>query len=522
MGWQDAPVVGDKPAVTGGWQSAPVVDVAPTAEPKKPHSYKDELAGYLESIKRGGSLAVKTLNDSVYGAATIPVDFAMGAKDLIAGTQTKSAGERYKEWSDETIAPAKNVSESLVSGLTAAAIPTKYLTLAKTLIGRMGQGAGMGMAYGLSQPGSGEDRLASGAAGAAVGGSVPALASALASGGKAVRNTWDSVRRSDAGIKRLIGNHYDRILSEDAKAAVIPALRNAKDIIPGGGVTAAEAVSHVPEGAAIRGQQKITAATPGKPVEQFNTLMQGSKPAAITAAEAEREAITAPMRDAAFAAINRPVNNRRILARIDSLRKDPNNARSDVTSALSSWYDDLKGVRDPKALYSIRKEISDALRGKYFDSPNSGKRYTGKELRQIQGFIDDEIKTAGAGKAWDDYLAEFSKRSKDIEAFKARSEEMYKPAQSVNLAGSGNVAEESGIRAPPFIDRNVTIANWLGKMLRGKTEPNIDAEMARQFLNPTALADQLDKQPAMSKALSDFLKKKGIIVPAAIAAQELQ
>ena len=609
-----------------------VFDDAPPLPAKKPHSFKDELSGYADSLGRGLSLAMKGTNDLVYGAASTVPDFAIGAKNLVTGTNTRGAGEAYKEWSDKTIAPPANGGEMLAYSAPSLLAPpiTKGMATAQSLLGRMGQGAGLGAIYGLAQPGNGEDRLQAGVTGAAVGGTIPAVGSAASTIGSAGRRTWDSVFRSDKGIDRLIRDHINNIMTKDAQQAVIPALRNPKQPISDPTVTVAEAVSHIPQGAALREQQRITAATKGKSAEDFNVLMGQSKPAVLAEAIAERTRVTKPMREGSLGRANqlqgeidalqkeiadlgsRKTTNEVTKYRFDSLahtmesqaqdvspvrgiprvpgRYTPHQAVADdakvasgevqtriqelsdklgtakkeltaiystgvkpldagavrdaafklrltpdlrasstVKNAVVSFGNKLDAVKKEFGnvtvddLYRIRKELGIEIENVFSKDSQIGRhdKVTAAEVQNtIQDIIDKSITEAGGGKAWKEYLETYSKHSQAIEDFQARLENMYKPIQPVTLGGGAhNVAEESGVKAPQFIDRNFAIANWLGKRLRGGTEPRIDARMGNLFRDPKALADLMDKSPALSDALSQYLRRASVVTPAALATQ---
>ena len=118
---------------------------------------------------------------------------------------------------------------------------------------------------------------------------------------------------------------------------------------------------------------------------------------------------------------NFPLKSDAILTRLESITKNPELGASDVVdktiTKLREKIADLTtqgGTIDARALYTVRKEIGDAIKLNAKELGNSDKRLTAGLQQQIQKQIDDAIE--GAGNAgWKDYLKKYAEMSKPID-----------------------------------------------------------------------------------------------------------
>lgn len=96
---------------------------------------------------------------------------------------------------------------------------------------------------------------------------------------------------------------------------------------------------------------------------------------------------------------------------------------------------------------------------------------------------------------WREYLREFSKRTADIEADAARSG--VKPVQKTVIPGGLDIAQKSRLPIPNVLDRPITYANAITRMLASASgiEPKIERGMAQDLLNPRQLAEALEQTP---------------------------
>lgn len=324
--------------------------------------------------------------------------------------------------------------------------------------------------------------------------------------GKAVGRTGGKIVSDVAnlflpkGAERIVDQYQRRIVGDVAQQKLADALKSAKEIIPGSKPTAAEAVAHIPEGSPIIAHQKIVAATPGGISGKFGQRFIDQE-TARTAAEAARKAATDPLREAALKSANQHggVNAGMIVENIEKMASVPGQRASDVVNKtltsvkekLSSLTDDA-GKINAEDLYTVRKEIGNVIRTHSKETANFDKRLASKLQGDIQKNIDDAIESSG-GKGWKDYLEEYSKRTKDIEADIARSNLVKKPLQKTMLQGGVNVAEETRTHIPQLLSRPAMLANALMRSLGKGIEPRVDAITAERYLNPQLLAEVFSK-----------------------------
>jgi hypothetical protein len=137
------------------------------------------------------------------------------------------------------------------------------------------------------------------------------------------------------------------------------------------------------------------------------------------------------MRDAAFSeAQGKPVQTNRILADIDGLLSNPENAGKSVQDALKSLRTQISGkdtaatkgdiavqeskpLTDARALYAVRKEINRIMEGRYIGADESVLRYAGSQLRAVRDSIDREI--SAVAPSWQRYLTKYAQLSRPIE-----------------------------------------------------------------------------------------------------------
>jgi hypothetical protein len=144
----------------------------------------------------------------------------------------------------------------------------------------------------------------------------------------------------------------------------------------------------------------------------------GGKPGSIPYAEAKRETITAPMRESAFAN-KHPVPTSAIDEAIIATLNDPAKQRKTVDDAmgyvrslLAKRVDPETGTIDPMALYSVRKDITDAMAGKLQGEQANLKLARG-ELTALLPIIDNTIEAGAPG--FNKYMSQYAKSSSAID-----------------------------------------------------------------------------------------------------------
>jgi hypothetical protein len=153
-----------------------------------------------------------------------------------------------------------------------------------------------------------------------------------------------------------------------------------------------------------------------KLLEAFRRI--SGKPGSVLAAEKKRYDVTAPLRTEAFSN-SVPVDSGPVFNAISATMADPNKQRVTVDQAmtyvqglLNKRVDPNTGTIDPRALYSVRKDITDAMDGK-LSGELSNIRLARGELAQLLPVIDNVIESGAPG--FKRYMDQFKKSSSAID-----------------------------------------------------------------------------------------------------------
>lgn len=186
-------------------------------------------------------------------------------------------------------------------------------------MGTLGQAAAGGAATAITQPLSTEpqdlasfvsDKIEQIGAGAVLGLLTQAGFSAASKTGKFLRDLTAPI--TSAGRERLLRNKLQELAGPE-REKIANALSRAEEIVPGSRPTAGEALANVPEAVELQALQQRLARQPGvAPVFAARQAEQqaarqaqlGPGPEAIPLLEAQRAAVTAPMRQEALAQAN--------------------------------------------------------------------------------------------------------------------------------------------------------------------------------------------------------------------------
>lgn len=254
-----------------------------------------------------------------------------------------------------------------------------------------------------------------------------AVTAPVKAAGRVARNVIDPW--TSGGIERAVG----RTAVEAAgpkRQAVIDALRQNRQIVPGSMPTAGEAAAGAGSAEFSGLQRAVEGRQPsaffGRASEQEAARIAalrgvGKTPADITAAETARAATTGPMREKALEGANVVgVSTQKLIRQIRGVESQPGIRASDVVSkTLSDVKDKLKqftnrdGFINSKDLYTIRKEIGNTISKNAKETANWDKRLASGLERDLQKNIDDAIEAAG-GTGWKDYLSTYRDMSKPI------------------------------------------------------------------------------------------------------------
>lgn len=140
-----------------------------------------------------------------------------------------------------------------------------------------------------------------------------------------------------------------------------------------------------------------------------------SQEASLAAQQAARGAVnevTTPLREQAMAGLNKPIDSEKLVGSIQDIIADPKlglnktstQVLKNVIGDITDWTDRGGGQISQEALYSIRKNIGDAVgRAMAGRDPSSIARQTAMTVGQVQPLIDTALKNAGVDLT--DYLA---------------------------------------------------------------------------------------------------------------------
>jgi hypothetical protein len=233
-------------------------------------------------------------------------------------------------------------------------------------------------------------------------------------------------------------------------------------------------------------------------LEGFRRL--SGQPGSIERAEAKRQSITAPMRESAFANAQ-PVSVEPIAAAIQGITSNPATQRQTVDQAmkyvadlLAKRVDPETGTINPMALYSVRKDITDAMAGK-LSGDLANLRLARGQLADLLPVIDSTIEAGAPG--FNRYMQQFAKSSSAIDQMRLLQgiESQVTTGQPNLMTGEPVLAaaalrrqlamkkEEIGADLSPTAQRRLD--NIINEINRGQaaTAPGVRAPGSNTFQN---------------------------------------
>lgn len=231
---------------------------------------------------------------------------------------------------------------------------------------------------------------------------------------------------TQAGRETIVGSLLNRLAFNPERAQ--QNLNRAEPLVPGvQPTTAATAIDPGLAAAetAIRALDQ-SGAFPSRLSANQQALLDAfrrlsGKPGSVAAAEAKRTAVTAPMREAAFAGVTvDPVTFQTgiklvVNQAIDNVMMSPVGVRQDVETAMRFATDRIAKAQTPMQLYEIRKDLAAAAQGKY-NQENPSLRLASGQLKQVISAVDDVIDAAAPG--FKAYMDKYSKMSGPIDQMK--------------------------------------------------------------------------------------------------------
>lgn len=346
---------------------------------------------------------------------------------------------------------------------------------------------------------------------AQVGGAM--LAGMVAPGGPTLSTTQRALAApremvrpfTQEGREVIVGNVLRQMATDPERA--IANLQAAQPTVPGVRVTTAAGARDPGLAAAetpIRALDvsgafpSVLSANQQALLESFRRL--SGRPGSVERAEAKRQEITAPLRESAFANAQ-PVNVAPITAAIESTLTDPAKQRQTVDQAmrfvsdlLVRRVDPTTGTINPMALYSVRKDIADAMAGK-LAGEQANLRLARRELNSLLPVIDAVIESGAPG--FNRYMQQFEKSSSAIDQMRLLQdiERRVTTGQPNLMTGEPVLAasalrrqvaaksEELGTQLSPAAQRRLD--NIINEINRGQaaTAPGVKAPGSNTFQN---------------------------------------
>lgn len=199
----------------------------------------------------------------------------------------------------------------------------------------------------------------------------------------------------------------------------------------------------------------------------------GGKPGSIPYAEAKRETITTPMREAAFAN-KQAVDIEPVLSAIQGIMSNPATQRKTVDDAmvyvqglLAKRVNPETGTIDPMSLYSVRKDITDAMAGK-LSGDLSNLRLAKGQLADLLPVIDRTIDAGAPG--FVAYMDKYAKSSKGIDQMR-----LLQGIEAKVTTGLPNLSTGNPVLAASALRRQLAAAqDELGTQLSPSAQSKLD------------------------------------------------
>lgn len=341
------------------------------------------------------------------------------------------------------------------------------------------------------------------------------LAGMVAPGGPTLSTTQRALAAPGAIVKPftqegrevIVGNVLRQLATDPERA--IANLQAAQPTVPGVRVTTAAGARDP----GLAGAETTLRSAAFDPSNLFGSVLSANqqalleafrrlsgRPGSVERAEAKRTEITRPMRESAFANAQ-PVNVSPITAAIESTLADPAKQRQTVDQAmqfvsdlLAKRVDPTTGTINPMALYSVRKDIADAMAGK-LAGEQSNLRLARGELNSLLPVIDAVIESGAPG--FNRYMQQYAKSSsaidqmrllQDIERRVTTGQPNLMTGEPVLAASAlrrqvAAKAEELGTQLSPAAQRRLD--NIINEINRGQaaTAPGVRAPGSNTFQN---------------------------------------
>ena len=285
---------------------------------------------------------------------------------------------------------------------------------------------------------------------------------------------------SAEGRQIIAGNVLRSVATNPERA--IANLQQAQSTVPGLRVTTAAAARDP----GLAGAETTLRSALFDPTNQFGSVLSSNqqalldsfrrlsgRPGSVERAEAKRTSVTAPLRESAFANAQ-PVSAAPIAAAIEGITSNPATQRQTVdqamkyvTDLLAKRVDPETGTINPMALYSVRKDITDAMAGK-LSGDLANLRLARGQLADLLPVIDSTIEAGAPG--FNRYMQQFAKSSSAIDQMR-----LLQGIESKVISGQPNLMTDEPVLAASALRRQVAAkSEELGTQLSPAAQRRLD------------------------------------------------
>ena len=289
---------------------------------------------------------------------------------------------------------------------------------------------------------------------------------------------------TQTGREVIVGNVLNRLATDPERAALN--LQQAQPLVPGVRVTTAAGARDPGLAAAetaIRALDQsgafpsVLSANQQALLESFRKLGgrggDVTTPGSIPYAEAKRTSVTAPLRESAFANKQpvsiEPISNAisGIMSNPATQRKTVDEAMSYVSGLLNKRVNPETGTIDPMALYSVRKDITDAMAGK-LAGEQANLRLAKGQLADLLPVIDNAIESGAPG--FKSYMEKYGKSSSAIDQMR-----LLQGIESKVTTGQPNLMTGEPVLAASALRRQLASkAEEIGTQLSPAAQTRLD------------------------------------------------
>lgn len=413
-------------AKKAGYSDADILSHLTANEPKQE---KPQERSFLDSVGRQLGLTARSAIGGVGGLANMVADPVVGlANRMGAGLPIPSqALERtmtragLPEPASGTERFAQSVNRGMVAPVAIGAAVPRLATGIGTQVLSSGMGAGsteLAKEAGVGPTGQFVAGLAGGMVAPAAVVATDELSKAGVRAAGALFEPMTETGREKIVARTLQGSARDKRLAADAA-------RSYQTFVPGSEPTLAQATADEGLSALEKAlRTRNPAAFAERAAAQDAARQAGLERSFGTAtdlamAEAERDAVTKPLREAAFQNA-RKVNTKPILNSADTILKSGAGARQEVERAMAWVKSRLEGETDPERIYAIRQDINDIIAGKMRDPEKASYQLAAGQLKAIKAVLDQQLERSAPG--FKNYLSQYADRSRAIGAMETGQE----------------------------------------------------------------------------------------------------